>query len=288
MPSRHTSRPDRQPTGEGVRPQDSSRIEALARVSRLAYEGHIEAVIDESLSVLRDELGADSARLFEWDARSRTVRLRAESREGPPTLGSDAVPLEESSAAARVIPEDGPPAVVVVDFDDEADAGRLLPFDEQKLRSGIDARISGGDGAWGILSVRSRHPGAFEAADTAFASAVANTIATVTASAQHRRQLREALSVCRKSAEARDESLSMISHDLRGPASAVKLGLEVVRRAVSGDLRDVSHDKLEEAIETANSNLDRMLDLVDDLSLGGDESKRETEAGKKDRTRPSE
>lgn len=288
MPSRHTSRRNGEPSGGGLRPQGQSRIEALARLSRLAYEGHLEAVVDESLSVLRDELGADSARLFEWDARTRHVRLRAENREGPPTPGEDEAPFEESSAAARVIPEDGPPAVVVVDFDDEAGAGRLLPFDEGRDRSGIDARISGGDGAYGVLSVRSHRSGAFEAADASFATAVANTIATVTASAQHRRQLREALSMCRKSAEARDESLSMISHDLRGPASAVKLGLEVVRRAVSGGLHDVSPTRVEEAIETANFNLDRMLDLVDDLIVEGDESEPEDRSGDRDQSPSSE
>jgi signal transduction histidine kinase len=70
--------------------------------------------------------------------------------------------------------------------------------------------------------------------------------------------LLEALSV-------REEMLAVISHDLRSPASAIKLSLEVVRRAVHDPGGPIKPEQVDRAIRKANSNIDRMMKLMDDL-----------------------
>ncbi len=227
---------------------------AVASLSRLALKLGADEFIARALEVVRDGLTADSARVLEL-VDDDQFRLRAaaglQHRPGPDTT----VYSDARTCSGLALRDDD--VCSVDNFDDNGAVQRLPLFDTPDRISAIEVPIPGPDDhPVGVLGAGCRSARAFSAADAAFARTVAHLIGGALRREHSGEELYRAMTV-------RQEALAMLSHDLRSPASAIKLSLEVVRRAVTGDAQPIAPELVERAILKANSNLDRMLDILD-------------------------
>ncbi|MFW6053595.1 MAG: GAF domain-containing protein [Persicimonas sp.] len=226
---------------------------AAASLSRLALSAGADEFVARAVEAVRDGLHADSARVLELVGGDQFC-LRAaaglQHRPGPNTT----VYADARTSPGIALRDDD--VYSVDDFDDHDSLRRLPLFDTPERVSAIEAPIPGPDHPVGVLGAGCRSAYVFTAADAAFTRTVAHLIGAVLMRARSDDELHRAMT-------ARQQALEMLSHDLRSPASAIKLSLEVVRRAVTGDAQPIAPELVERAITKANSNLDRMLDILD-------------------------
>lgn len=272
MPSHHTGRHDEAQDGERADSERSfeelsrrqrRQLEGLARLSQLSAEGPADELLQSAVDLLCEALPADCARLLAWDADQGVLSMRAVSPGDPPGEALEPLRPDSSSATGQVLRVEQ--SVLIEDFDRPDQPDRLAPVDADDLKSGVEAPIRGHKGVIGVLGAQSRRRTAFDPIALTFLEAVAGMAAEGLADTDRNRSFEEALASCERSMRARDEVLSIISHDLRSPASAIKLSLEVVRRAATGEKGPIPTDQVERAVDKANDNLERMLDLVDEL-----------------------
>jgi signal transduction histidine kinase len=156
--------------------------------------------------------------------------------------------------------------VILVDDYDAQDRFEREPWREQAhIRSAINVRVPGQKRPYGVLVAQSSAPGHFSRADAAFIRALANIVSESIArelTERHRGRMYEEL---HRAMSAREEVLSIISHDLRSPATTIKLSLEVVRRALADPGAPISPDQVQRAVLKANASLERMMKMMDDL-----------------------
>ncbi len=236
---------------------------ATARLSRLALRASFRDVLQAAAAGLRDGLQADGAEVLELV--SGEVEFRVRFSVG---LAASAPIDERDPAGANTIGGHAlrhNEVLVVDDFDTQTRFERSQRLDHHGVTSSITARIPGIKRPFGILGAYSKHPASFSADDSEFIRTIANIIgecAERERSEQHRRRMYEEL---HRAMSTREEMLAIISHDLRSPASAIKLSLEVVRRAVADPDGPITAEQVERAIRKANSNVDRMMTMMDDL-----------------------
>lgn len=261
MAYRQAGRSREQPSGADLSPEELldgfdrqlAQQSAAASLSRLALSAGTDEFVARAVEAVRDGLEADSARVLEL-VDDDQFRLRAaaglQHRPDPDTT----VYADARTSSGLALHDD---EVYIVDnFDEDNTVQRLPLFDTPDRISAIEVPIPGPDHPVGVLGADCRSAYGFTAADAAFARTVAHLIGGALMRARSDDELYGAMI-------ARQEALAMLSHDLRSPASAIKLSLEVVRRGVTGDSGPIAPELVERAILKANSNLDRMLDILD-------------------------
>lgn len=234
----------------------------LAQLSRLALQAPLEALLDAAVDTLRRGLQADATRLLELISGEVEFRIRARcgGQPGDETRHIDATARTASGFALRHTE-----VVVVDDYEQAARFERCEWLERDQIRSAINARVPGLKRPYGVLAALSTQPHHFSDDDAEFIGTIANIVGEALErerAEQHRRRMYDEL---HRAMSAREEMLSVISHDLRSPAAAIKLSLELVRRAVIDPGTPVSAEQVERAIHKANSNLDRMMTMMDGL-----------------------
>lgn len=234
-----------------------------AKLSRLALRAAYRDIIREAVAGLCEGLEAEDAEVLELDPAAGEFHLRY-------AIGFDDAAHFDRSAPAGPRTARGHAlrhyeVVIVDDFDAEERFERAQRLADQGIRSTITVRIPGVKRPWGVLSAHSRQPAHFSHDDSEFIRTIANIIGECAESERDELQRRRMYEELHRAMSAREEMLSVISHDLRSPASAIKLSLEVVRRAVHDPDGMITPEQVERAIRKANSNIDRMMAMMDDL-----------------------
>jgi HD domain/GAF domain len=157
---------------------------ALGRVT-------IDNLMRESLSRIREVLGADAVHVVQWRPDTEEFSLMAgegwnDDRALPLTV--DEGPRSQSKYAL----DSAVPLIV----DDLAKDGRFdLPSSvaDHNVRSSVHVLIGSVDERWGVLGIYSHSPGRFTSRDAQFALAVANILAGVVRHQRLRNQFEQRL-----------------------------------------------------------------------------------------------
>ena len=235
---------------------------AVAELGQRALNASLDELFEVAVETLRDGLGADTAEILELLPREQEFRLRAGIGWSDDHVDHHHIPADVDTPAGRALRQT---EVVLVERFEQA--GELRPstlLANHGLVSAITARIPGQRSPVGVLGAHSHTPMRFSEQDAEFARSVANILGEAVERQRSDQQRRRTYEELRRAMRSREEVLDIISHDIRSPASAVKMSLEVVRRAVANE-QAISPDQVDHAIETASSNVDRMLALMDDL-----------------------
>lgn len=110
----------------------------------------------------------------------------------------------------------------------------------------------------GAISFNYRHHHLFNQADQDFFMAIANQCAQ----ALHRSQL---FDETREAVAARDEFLSIASHELKTPLTPLKLQLQLLSRQITKGEKEVPHAKLLKMMDNFDLQLNRLSKLIEDL-----------------------
>jgi signal transduction histidine kinase len=127
---------------------------------------------------------------------------------------------------------------------------------------------------FGLLEAHSRTLRAFSPDDVSFLQALANLLAAAVLRAENERRLRAAeraaeeergrAHIAEEALRARDEFLSVASHELRTPVAALQLQLEALRE-LSAPLRDRGDARIADKAERAAASVARLARLVESV-----------------------
>jgi signal transduction histidine kinase len=241
----------------------SAQMALVADLSGAMLDEPLEELLSLAAETLVEGMGAETAHLLRLVEDEVSFRLRASAGWHHPPGPAVQVHADSRTPAGFALRRARP--VIVDDFDRQTDFEPLPVFDPSAMRSVLAVRIPAEKSPYGVLSTHSPDPAAFSERDVDFARAVAHVIAEALAAERHRDHRRRMLEELHRVMSAREEVLSIISHDLRSPAAALKLTLELVRRAHVGSTPPIAPEQVTRAITKANSNLDRMMAMMDDL-----------------------
>jgi PAS domain S-box-containing protein len=236
--------------------------EAVARLARRALEADLETLFEEALETLVDVLDANTAKLVEYREDS-TLELRAGVGWREEWMGTNLGPVDDETAIGHALLEN---EVVVVEDLSRSELGPTDLVTAHDLTSTMTVQVPGPRRPFGAIGVHSRQPRTFTDEDSEFIRGVSNLLSDAIDKDRARRQ-REA--TYRRLGEAmrdREELLSVVSHDLRSPATSVKMNLGLVRR----QLEDVEADAetleaIHRSLDVADGSIDRMVDMMTDL-----------------------
>ncbi|WP_168210528.1 GAF domain-containing sensor histidine kinase [Persicimonas caeni] len=234
-----------------------------AKLSRLALRARYADVLREAVEGLREGVDADNAEVLELVPSETSFHLRYAVGLDDATQFDEIEPAGSQTARGHALRHNQ--VVIVDDFDAQTRFERASRLTQRGIKASITVRIPGLKRPIGVLSAHSRHPGHFSNDDVEFIRTVANIIGECAESERSEEQRKRMYEELHRAMDVREEMLSVISHDLRSPASAIKLSLEVVRRAVKDPGGPITPEQVERAILKANSNLDRMMSMMDDL-----------------------
>lgn len=110
----------------------------------------------------------------------------------------------------------------------------------------------------GALSINFNHSQKFNQSDREFLVALSNQCAQ----ALHRSQLYDET---REAVAARDEFLSIASHELKTPLTPLKLQLQLLSRQIKKGEKEISHEKLLGIMQNFDKQLGRLSKLIEDL-----------------------
>lgn len=110
----------------------------------------------------------------------------------------------------------------------------------------------------GAISINFNYGREFSQADKDFLVALSNQCAQ----ALHRSQLYDET---REAVAARDEFLSIASHELKTPLTPLKLQLQLLSRQIKKGEQEISHEKLLNIMQNFDKQLGRLSKLIEDL-----------------------
>ncbi|TDP75403.1 GAF domain-containing sensor histidine kinase [Bradymonas sediminis] len=252
----------------------------VERVSRFAvflaeskYDpNHCHDFMRAAVQALCDGLGADSAYMLELVAEAVAFRVSAyagraidtyEPKSGAPCPVHAQHASRAETAAGWALRSNH--VVRVDDYAKEERFERESWPEQDTVRSAINMRVQGGKEPYGVLVAQSESPGRFCETDAIFVQTLANLVSQRLACARAEYHQRRMYEEFRRMMNAREEALSIISHDLRSPATTVKLSLEVLRRSLQGAAMSLSPEQIERAVTRANAGINRMMAMMDEL-----------------------
>jgi|GEM_PF-2427071 len=253
-----------------LRFKDGRIYERFSRPQRLGGTGEKDGEIVGRVWSFRDV--TDRERLLERAVfLSDSSRLLAslEAEEAAEAVGRRALPLLGDACALELIPEDEPPRrlftvaqgseeVYVGDPSPSVLAGNLA-LCERDGRTWLAVPLRTRDTILGVLAFRARPEQRFGPDDQALATELAQRMSLSFDNARLLRRAREALRI-------RDEFLSVAAHELRGPATALKL----VLHGLTGVLPDLQRTRMLALADRQVRHIARFVDeLLDVTRLRG-------------------
>lgn len=239
----------------------------LERFSQQALQLDSQELGEAAVHLMQEGCGADASCLLEWVGDTAMFRLRAHvgprpSREDP---SGDSGHLDAFSHTAAGWALRSRQVVLITDYDQQTRFAREPWADQARVHSAIHVRVPGRKRPFGVLVAQAMRPHVFSRLDAVFLRTVANLLAEVLGREAAERSRQRRYAELHRAMATREEVLSIVSHDLRSPATTVRLSLEVVRRALADPDARVAPDLLERAVHKADEGLQRMMALMDNL-----------------------
>lgn len=259
------------------RVRQQALIEQISQQAMLAGAANYDAescdeLTRKAVEALSDGLGADSAYLLELVAEDVAFRVRAYAGQPIDTYmpqkneahetGVHLIARAETAAGwalrnSRVIR--------VEDYALEERFQRETWPGQDAVHSAINMRVQAQKEPFGVLVAQSYTRNQFSLADSIFVRTLANLLSQSLACARNEEHQRRKYEEFRRTMSAREEALSIISHDLRSPATTVSLSLEVLRRALASDSSPAPPALIERTISKAHAGIHRMMAMMDEL-----------------------
>ncbi len=150
---------------------------ALARFGLYALtETDLQALFDRAVTVVRDTLEADFAKVLELQPGGDALLLRSGIGWEAGLVGTATVPSDAGSQGGYTMTVEEP--VLVDDLPEETRFQGPDLLTVHGVRSGVSAIIGGLSEPFGVFGAHSRTAGAFDAADARFLQSVANVVAS--------------------------------------------------------------------------------------------------------------
>src|SRR5690554_3111841 len=249
-------------------------VDRISRLGVSAGEAKYDApscqsLLSAAVEALCEGLGADSAYMLELVAEDVAFRVSAYTGQAiDPPVSHDAEPGAHLAAHAQTAAGWALRSNQVIRVEDYAQQDRFQRENwpgQQRVRSAVSMRVQSQKEPFGVLVAQSETPGQFSPTDAFFVCTIANLVSYGLAGARaalHQRRMYEEF---RRTRSAREEALSIISHDLRSPATTVKLSLEILRRALRAAPPGLPMEQIERAIAKSQAGINRMMAMMDEL-----------------------
>ena len=199
-------------------------LRAIGRITDVAIgRSTYDEMLRELLARLSEELAVDEASVLLLDAGSRELVMAA--THGPPDLRELSTRVPLGAGVAGRVAESGEPLVI----EDISAMKVASPRLAQHMSSTAAVPVRNENRVVGVVRVSTRGPRTFPPEHIRLLEIVADRMAGALA----RTRLFEAERRAREEAErarvARDEVLSIVSHDLRNPVSTVAMSVSLLR-----------------------------------------------------------
>ncbi|WP_435095991.1 PAS domain-containing protein [Halorubrum sp. N11] len=228
------------------RKKREQQLEGLNRaIPRLLSAETVEEVAERGVIAAREILDLQANSIHLYDAENETLAPVAYSDEVRELIGEPPTFREGESIAWRVF-KDGT-ATAIDDVQGDADIYNT----ESPIRSELHLPL----GEYGILMAGSPTRSNFDTQDVTVGEILASHITTALSQVTTQQTLRERESELEAQNERLEQFASMVSHDLRNPLAVATGNLELYR-----ETEDKSH------LETVETSLTRIQDLVTDLT----------------------
>lgn len=232
---------------------------AVARFARRTLELEREEFVEEALETMSELLDADTAKFLRLNPDS-TLTLEGGVGWREEWMGANLGTPDDETAIGFALLEN---EVVVVEDLDRADLGPTELVRDHDLKSAMTVQVPGPERPFGAIGVHSHRPRKFTREDSEFIRGLSNVLSDALEKdrAENRREAtyRRLVETMRQ----REELLSVVSHDLRSPATTIQLNLALLEERLDSD--EPPDESTEEALDTAKRSVDRMIGMMSDL-----------------------
>jgi signal transduction histidine kinase len=229
--------------------------ELARRALRLDSDELIEEAVEASVDIVGAEAGV-------YLSVENGGELVVRAWEGLDAELGDSFGLEASrdTAAGHAVLED---EIVVVDDFSDSKFARTSIGEDHDMSSAMFIPVTERDRALGVFGKYNGQPATFDAADIELVEGIAALVADVLEREWTQRRREETYERMIDVVREREEIFSIISHDLRSPASTIKLQLGLLRR--NYDQLIELHENIRHSLDRAEKGLDQMVDLTTKL-----------------------
>ncbi|WP_144797336.1 PAS domain-containing protein [Halorubrum depositum] len=222
------------------------QLEALNReIPRLLSAETVEAVAERGVAAAREILDLRANAIHLYDSETEELAPIAYTDEVVALVGDPPSFRAGEGIAWRVF-EDGTATAI-----DDVHADPDVYNPESPIRSELHLPL----GEYGVLIAGSPSPSNFDTQDVTVAEILAAHVTTALSQVTTERTLREREEELEAKNERLEQFASMVSHDLRNPLTVASGNLDLYRE--TGD---------ESRLDTVDTSLDRIRDLVTDLT----------------------
>jgi PAS domain S-box-containing protein len=235
-------------------------LRAIGRITDVAIgRSTYDEMLHELLARLSEELSVDEASVLLVDDASRSLVMSA--THGPSELADPTKRIPLGSGIAGRVAATGEP-VVIEDLSRTEVVGTRLAA---QMSSTAVVPVRNENRVVGVLRVSSRERRAFGPEDIRLLEIVADRMAGALARTRLFEAERRAREEAEQARHARDEVLSIVSHDLRNPVSTVAMSAALLRDpelTLSDEERLVQLDVIARSAERMNRLIRDLLDVA--------------------------
>jgi PAS domain S-box-containing protein len=235
-------------------------LRAIGRITDVAIgRSTYDEMLHELLARLSEELSVDEASVLLVDDASRSLVMSA--THGPSELADPTKRIPIGSGIAGRVAATGEP-VVIEDLSRTEVVGTRLAA---QMSSTAVVPVRNENRVVGVLRVSSRERRAFGPEDIRLLEIVADRMAGALARTRLFEAERRAREEAEQARHARDEVLSIVSHDLRNPVSTVAMSAALLRDpelTLSDEERLVQLDVIARSAERMNRLIRDLLDVA--------------------------
>ncbi|GHV04580.1 hypothetical protein FACS1894217_00060 [Clostridia bacterium] len=231
----------------------------MSKISQdLLFGGEPDVIINETLRQVGEFMNADTILLIRMFETYEVIRYVWDIREADP-YAQTVYPFDSDDLLYRTFIVDGSRSIIVNDMHDVQ--GEKLPI-APDIRAFLDAAVYEGGKFWGLLAVESRTPRVWTESDLHLAGLAGNLIVSALERWETERDLLEAKELAESMSRSKSDFLSRMSHEMRTPMNAI-IGMTAIGRAAkSGEQKEYSLEKIDDASKYLLGIINDILDMA--------------------------
>lgn len=232
---------------------------AVARFARRSLELDREEFVEEALDTMSELLDADTAKFLRLNPDS-TLTLEAGVGWREEWMGANLGAPDDETAIGFALLEN---EVVVIEDLDRTDLAPTELVRDHDLRSAMTVQVPGPERPFGAIGVHSHRPRTFTREDSEFIRGLSNVLSDAIEKERAENRREATYRRLAQTMRQREELLSVVSHDLRSPATTIQLNLALLEERLDSD--EPPDESTQDALDTAKRSVDRMIEMMSDL-----------------------